>query len=97
MKRNVWGLGKRVEIMSCFFGQLWFFFLPYQFLKKTSANTDSELEKLFVLNLQTYVSHLQKVVIEILDTAFPSRGKSKNEEESKSLTETHAKDISSFR
>lgn len=58
-----------------------------EFFRKTVEILIQSSENLFVLNLHTYVSHLQKVVNEVMDMTFPRRGKSKNERSQKSRAE----------
>lgn len=58
-----------------------------EFFRKTVEILIQSSENLFVLNLHTYVSHLQKVVNEVMDMTFPRRGKSKNARSRKSTAE----------
>lgn len=53
-----------------------------EFFKKTVEILIQSSEKLFGLDIHIYVSHLQKVVIEVMDMTFPRR-KTKEWEESK--------------
>lgn len=59
-----------------------------EFFRKTVEILIQSSENLFVLNLHTYVSHLQKVVNEVMDMTFPRRGKSKNARSQKSTAES---------
>lgn len=72
--------------MSCFWilGLKDASFYPNEVFQENSGNPDSNL---FVLNLHTYVNHLQKVVNEVMDMTFPRRGKSKNARSQKSTAE----------
>ena len=83
-----WGNGRRSRAVFGHLGLKMLHSTQMEFFKKTVEILIQSSEKLFVLNLQTYVSHLQKVVIEILDITFPSRGKPKNERSQKSTAET---------
>ena len=58
-----------------------------EFFRKTVEILIQSSENLFVLNLHTYVNHLQKVVNEVMDMTFPRRGKSKNARSQKSTAE----------
>ena len=58
-----------------------------KFFRKTVEILIQSSENLFVLNLHTYVNHLQKVVNEVMDMTFPRRGKSKNARSQKSTAE----------
>lgn len=58
-----------------------------KFFRKTVEILIQSSENLFVLNLHTYVNHLQKVVNEVMDMTFPRRGKSKNARSQKSMAE----------